>query len=220
MRTTLRKGGGYPPVIPLSLFRATLLLMLAMLSFSSYAQQTTVSGTVTDPSVETIPGVNILEKGTSNGAVTDLDGAFTLTASSPDAVLVFSFVGFATQEVALNGRATIEVVMSEDALGLDEIVVVGYGIQRKSDVTGSIAAIKSDEISRLPTPNVTQSLQGRVSGVQVTSGSGAPGSGTTIRIRGVGTLNNSNPLFVVDGMLLDDIDFLNPNDVASIEVLK
>jgi len=220
MRAILRKGGGYPPVIPLSLSKATLLVIAVFLSFATYAQQTSVSGTVTDPSGETIPGVNILEKGTTNGAVTDLDGAFTLTTSSPDAVLVFSFVGFATQEISLNGRATIEVVMGEDALGLDEVVVVGYGIQRKSDVTGSISAIKSDEISRLPTPDVTQSLQGRVSGVQVTSASGAPGEGTTIRIRGVGTLNNSNPLFVVDGMLLDDIDFINPNDVASIEVLK
>src|SRR5690554_3905495 len=220
MRTILRTRGGHPPLIPLGLSKVILLVMTVFMSFSSYAQQTTVSGTVTDSSGETIPGVNILEQGTTNGAVTDLDGTFTLTTSSADAVLVFSFVGFATQEIPLNGRATIEVVMGEDALGLDEVVVVGYGIQRKSDVTGSISAIKSDEISRLPTPNVTQSLQGRVSGVQVTSGSGAPGSGTTIRIRGVGTLNNSNPLFVVDGMLLDDIDFINPNDVESIEVLK
>src|SRR5690606_22046528 len=157
MRTILQERGGYPPPIPLSLHKASLLIVAVLLSFTSFAQQTTVSGTVTDPSGETIPGVNILEQSTSNGAVTDLDCAFTLTTSSPNAVLVFSFVGFATQEVALNGRATIEVTMSEDALGLDEVVVVGYGIQRKSDVTGSISAIKSDEISRLPSPNVTQS---------------------------------------------------------------
>lgn len=189
-------------------------------SLASHAQQTTVSGTVIDPNGETIPGVNILEKGTTNGTVSDLDGAFTLETTSPDAVLVFSFVGFETQEIPLDGQTTLEVTLGEGAQSLDEIVVVGYGIQRKSDVTGSISAIKSEEISRLPTPNVTQALQGRVSGVQVTSASGAPGSGTTIRIRGVGTLNNSNPLFVVDGMLLDDIDFINPNDVESIEVLK
>src|SRR5690606_38674440 len=104
MKTILRKGGGYTPILPLRLLRETLLAIAVFLSLSSYAQQTTVTGTVTDPSGETIPGVNILEQGTTNGAVTDLDGEFTLTTSSPNAVLVFSFVGFATQEVPLNGR--------------------------------------------------------------------------------------------------------------------
>lgn len=137
-----------------------------------------------------------------------------------DATLVFSFVGFTNQEIPINNQTEINLTLADDTSDLDEFVVVGYGLQRKSDLTGSISSIKSKEINRLPVSNVTQALQGRVSGVQVTSLSGAPGAGTTIRIRGVGTLNNSNPLFVVDGMLLDDIDFLNPNDVESMEVLK
>jgi TonB-linked SusC/RagA family outer membrane protein len=222
MRSILLKGRGKTFVIPPYLIRLPLTLIAVLLVFfsPSYAQETTVTGTVTDPDGETIPGVNILEKGTENGTVTDLDGVYTLTTASPEAILVFSFVGFESQEIPLEGRTDLDVVLGEGTQSLDEVVVVGYGIQRKSDVTGSISAIKSEEISRLPSPDVTQSLQGRVSGVQVTSGSGAPGSGTTIRIRGVGTLNNANPLYVVDGMLLDDIDFINPNDVESIEVLK
>src|SRR5690606_10198864 len=122
--------------------------------------------------------------------------------------------------IPVEGRTTLDGVMGADAVGLAEVGVVGYGSQRKSDVTGSISAIKSEEMSRLPTPIVTQPVQGRVSGAQVTSASGAPGAGTAASSRGVGTLNTSNPLVVVDGMLLDDIDFINPNDVASIEVLK
>lgn len=181
--------------------------------------QLQVQGTILDATGEPLPGASVLVKGTSIGTVSDLDGNYTLNASS-DAVLVFSFVGFLTQEIAVNNQTQINVTLSEDTADLDEFVVVGYGLQRKSDLTGSISSLKTEEINRLPTSDVTQSLQGRVSGVQVTSNSGAPGEGTTIRIRGVGTLNNSNPLFVVDGMLLDDIDFLNPNDVESMEVLK
>src|SRR5690606_32852376 len=153
MKSILRKRSGYWPIIPQPLARATLILMALLLSFSSYSQQITVTGTVTDPAGETIPGVNILEKGTSNGTVSDLDGAYTLNVAGPEAVLVFSFVGFTTQEIPVNGQTNLDVVMGEDAVGLDEVVVVGYGIQRKSDVTGSISAIKSEEISRLPTPN-------------------------------------------------------------------
>lgn len=200
-----------------------LILMVAVFLISidsSYGQQFTVNGNVSTSSGETLPGVNILEKGTSNGTVTDLDGDFSLQVSSPEAILLVSYVGYEAQEVIIGGQTTLAIILQEDTKSLDEVVVIGYGTQRKSDLTGAISSIKSEDITRIPTANVTQSLQGRISGVQVTSNSGAPGAGTTIRIRGVGTLNNSNPLFVVDGMLLDDIDFLNPNDVESMEVLK
>ncbi len=207
-----------------NLLNCKLLFSLLLVTFLRipilYAQDVTITGTVVDGSGETIPGVNILEAGTTNGTVTDLDGNFTLNVASSDAILTFSFVGFASQEIPLNGRSNLEVTLEQDISALDEVVVVGYGTQRKSDLTGAISSIKTEEITRIPTSNVVQSLQGRVSGVQVTSGSGAPGSGATVRIRGVGTLNNSSPLYVVDGMLLDDIDFINPNDVQSMEVLK
>jgi TonB-linked SusC/RagA family outer membrane protein len=195
----------------------TLFLMIGQVSFAQNEHQ--VQGTILDATGEPLPGVNIVIKGTSIGTVSDLDGKYSLNAPA-DAVLIFSFVGFLSQEIPINNQTEINITLADDTSDLDEFIVVGYGLQRKSDLTGSISSLKSEEINRLPVSDVTQSLQGRVSGVQVTSNSGAPGEGTTIRIRGVGTLNNSDPLFVVDGMLLDDIDFLNPNDVESMEVLK
>ena len=195
------------------------LLLFLKSSHVLYAQQNEIRGTVVDSTGEPLPGVNVVIKGSTTGTVTDLDGRYNLNVA-PNSVLIFSFVGFTTQEIPVNGRNQINVTLGDDTSDLSEFVVVGYGLQRKSDLTGSISSIKSEEISRLPVSDVTQSLQGRVSGVQITSNSGAPGAGTTVRIRGVGTLNNANPLFVVDGMLLDDIDFLNPNDVESMEVLK
>jgi TonB-linked SusC/RagA family outer membrane protein len=197
-----------------------LIPLFLILGQTTYAQTNVqVQGTIIDSTGEPLPGVNVVIKGTLTGTVSDLYGKYNLSAPS-DATLVFSFVGFTNQEIPINNQTEINLTLADDTSDLDEFVVVGYGLQRKSDLTGSISSIKSKEINRLPVSNVTQALQGRVSGVQVTSLSGAPGAGTTIRIRGVGTLNNSNPLFVVDGMLLDDIDFLNPNDVESMEVLK
>lgn len=204
------------------LFRSlcyVLFMLLIVYSQATWAQSGTVQGTVTDSNGDPLPGVNVVIKGTTNGTVTDLDGKYSLNAASDD-VLVYSFVGFMSREIPVNGQSEINVSLDDDTSDLEEFVVVGYGIQRKSDLTGSISSVKAEELTRLPVSDVTQSLQGRVSGVQITSNSGAPGSGATVRIRGVGTLNNSDPLFVVDGMLLDNIDFLNPNDVESMEVLK
>ncbi|WP_339878204.1 TonB-dependent receptor [uncultured Algoriphagus sp.] len=198
----------------------TLLLFSLFIVHDSFGQtNVSVQGTVLDSSGQPLPGVNVVIKGTTTGTVTDLDGKYSLEVPE-DAVLAFTFVGFKTMESPVSGRSTIDVTLEEDLGDLDEFVVVGYGLQRKSDLTGAISSVKSEDISRLPVSDVTQSLQGRVSGVQITQNSGAPGAGSTVRIRGVGTLNNSSPLYVVDGMLLDDINFLNPNDVESMEVLK
>ncbi|MDR7130892.1 TonB-linked SusC/RagA family outer membrane protein [Algoriphagus sp. 4150] len=197
-----------------------LLLFSLFIVHDSFGQTNVpVQGTVLDSSGQPLPGVNVVIKGTSTGTITDLDGKYSLDLPE-DAILVFTFVGFNAQEIPIGGRSTIDVTLEEDLSDLEEFVVVGYGIQRKSDLTGAISSVKSEDISRLPVSDVTQSLQGRVSGVQITQNSGAPGAGSTVRIRGVGTLNNSSPLYVVDGMLLDEIDFLNPNDVESMEVLK
>jgi TonB-linked SusC/RagA family outer membrane protein len=201
-------------------FIIPLLLFSLFFTPDSYGQTNVpVQGTVIDSSGQPIPGVNVVIQGTTTGTVTDLEGKYALQVPN-DAVLVFTFVGFKTMEMPLGGRSTIDLTLDEDFGDLDEFVVVGYGIQRKSDLTGAISTVKSEDISRLPVSDVTQSLQGRVSGVQITQNSGAPGAGSTVRIRGVGTLNNSSPLYVVDGMLLDDINFLNPTDVESMEVLK
>lgn len=199
-----------------------LLFSLIWLCFSSVQAQTKVEGVVTDgQSGEALIGVSVLVKGTNAGAVTDVNGKFTFEVKDPNkTVLVFNYTGYAAQTIALNGQKNLEVKMGEDLNALDQVVVVGYGTQRKSDLTGAVGTIKAKDIERIPTSSVDQALQGKIAGVYVSPVSGEPGKGAIIRIRGTGTLNNANPLYVVDGMLLDDIAFLNPQDVASIEVLK
>ena len=197
--------------------------ILAMVFFvvSAFGQKHTITGTLTDSETgEALIGATILEKGTSNGTITDIDGNYDLTVSSAEALLVFSYVGYANQELSVNGRTRIDVALGLDLMGLEEVVVVGYGTQQKKDLTSSIATIKSEEITKTPTNSAMQSLQGKVAGVQIVS-SGEPGAGPTVRVRGVGTLQgDSRPLYVVDGMFFDDINFLNPADIESISVLK
>ena len=199
------------------LFLFTSLLCFATIGMT---QGISISGIVTD-SIDntTLIGATVLVKNTNNGEVTGIDGSFTIQAEPTD-VLQISYIGYKTLEILINGRTEIDIRMSNISETLDEIVVVGYGVQRKSDLTGAVATVKAEEINRIPTGSVAQALQGKVAGVQITPTSGEPGAGAIIRIRGVGTLNDASPLFVVDGMLLDDIDFLNPSDVASVEILK
>ena len=182
------------------------------------AQSFVVRGKVTDGK-EPLIGVSIVLKGTSTGTISDIDGNFEIQAE-PQGTLTFSYIGFLTQDVPIASQRTINITMVEDQQSLKEVVVVGYGTQRKSDLTGSVSSVKSKDIQGIATPSVEQTLQGKISGVMVTPASGSPGAGAVIRIRGTGTLNNSNPFYVVDGMLTDDISFINPNDVESIEVLK
>ena len=187
------------------------------------AQQATpgrVSGVVTSTDeARPIPSVNVLVKGTRVGTLTGPNGRYSIAAGPTD-TLVFRFIGYAPQEIAVAGREFVNVVMTPQAVALSAIVVTGYGTQQRRDVTGAISSVSGEKLTEQATPSVAQALQGRVAGVQVTPESGEPGAQAVIRIRGVGTLNNASPLYVVDGMLLDDIGFLNPNDIQSIEVLK
>ncbi|MDD2963651.1 MAG: TonB-dependent receptor [Bacteroidales bacterium] len=199
--------------------RLLILLPLMVFGLVLQAQQLTISGKVTDASGETLPGVSIQVKGTQMGTVTDVTGKYTLQAGS-DAVLIFSFIGMKSQEVALAGRTTLNVRLEPLATQLDEVVVVGYGSTKKMDLTGSVTTIKSDKIANQSVANIGQALQGKVAGVQVTQ-SGAPGSSPIIRIRGLGTVNSSaDPLYVVDGVLTNDISFLSPTDIESTTILK
>lgn len=168
----------------------------------------------------TLPGVNIVEKGTMNGTVTDIDGNFTIKVAGPNAILRFSSIGFAQQEVEIGGRTKIDVVLKENIEKLEEVVVVGYGVQKKADVTGAISTIKTEELTSIPVTNVATAMQGRASGVQVVQNSGSPGANVSIKVRGTGTINNSDPLYVVDGFITQDINFLNPDDVQDIQILK
>ncbi len=187
---------------------------------ASYAQNVAVKGTVTDAKTgETLIGVSVGVKGTSTGTQTDVNGAFTINAPS-NATLVFSYIGYTAQEVPVNGQTTINVKLQGRASNLNEVVVIGYGTQRKLDNTGSVASVKGAEISKQASVNPLSALQGKVSGVTVTN-NGSPGSSPAITIRGLGTVyGNVSPLFVVDGTWYSDISFLNNNDIENITVLK
>lgn len=178
-----------------------------------------VEGTVVDQNGEPLIGVSVVIDGTTTGTTTDIDGKYSLTVKEPNANLVFSYVGHKAKIVPAN-KSVINITMEEDAQMMDEVVVVGYGVMKKSDVTGAISSVKADAITRQPTSNVAQSLQGLVAGVTATSNSGAPGGSVAVRVRGIGTVNNSDPLYVVDGMPVSTIDYLSSSDIQSMEVLK
>jgi TonB-linked SusC/RagA family outer membrane protein len=186
----------------------------------SLSAQVTVSGKVTDEKGEALIGANILVKNTTLGTITDIDGSWTLKVQDPYATLVFSYTGYTTQELPLKGQNTLDVVLRESAMLINEVVVVGYGTQRKSDLTGSVSSVKSEDIQKIAAANPIQALQGKVAGVQVSAASGRPGEGPVVRIRGTGTLNGASPIFVVDGLILSNIDFLNAADIERMEVLK
>ncbi|RUA29397.1 MAG: hypothetical protein DSY77_15125 [Bacteroidetes bacterium] len=196
------------------------LFLLLFFSVSLAYAQLELKGTVTDLSTqEPIPGVSIKVVGTERGTVTDLDGNYNLNVDE-NATLRFSFIGYKTKEVPVNGRTSINIQMEENIEALEEVVVVGYGAIKKSDLTGSVTSIKGEELKTVPTANPVDALQGKVSGVQITNSSGAPGSSPIVRIRGVGTSGNPSPIYVVDGVITNDISFLNSTDIESIEVLK
>jgi TonB-linked SusC/RagA family outer membrane protein len=183
--------------------------------------QATITGTVFDSDAQPLPGVNVLVKGSSNGTTTDANGKFSLAADPANTVLVFSFIGYTTQEVTVGGRSVVDITLEADTRTLNEVVVVGYGTQKKSDVTGSVGVVKGSDLLIAPVNNALQGLKGKVAGVNVFLNSGSPTSSPRVVIRGVGTINAaSGPLYVVDGVVMEDIKFLNPNDIESMEVLK
>ncbi len=186
-----------------------------------YAQVKTITGTVSaSDTKETLPGVSILIKGTTIGTVSDLNGNYTLKVSQPGAILIFSYMGYLPQEIPTGDKSEINIELQIRKMALEELVVIGYGTVKKSDLSGSVGSIKSEDITKITALNPVQSLQGKVAGVQVTSTSGVPGESPIVRIRGVGTFNSSSPIYVVDGIIMDGIAFLNSADITSMEVLK
>jgi len=203
--------------------KKVLIFSILVLFVTSVAaqQKITVSGVVTDETNLGLPGVTIVEEGTQNGTITNFDGEYTIEVAE-QGTLVFSFIGYQPQEVEVQGRTSINVRMTEDMVDIEEVVVVGYGTLVVKDLTSAIATVKADELERTPSGQTMQALQGKVAGLQVVS-SGAPGDAPTIRVRGVGSYpgqNNEAPLYVVDGMFFNSIDFLNPADIATVSVLK
>src|SRR5690606_17301499 len=215
----------------------------------AWLQTRSVSGTVSDENGITLPGVNVIEEGTSNGVSTDIDGNYQISVPS-DATLVFSYVGFIAQEIPVSGREVINVTLLEDLQDLEEVVVIGYGTQLKEDISGSVSSIDADDLSEIPQVSIDQLIQGRAAGVMVTQDSGQPGGSVSVRIRGVTSLQGSNePLYVIDGVPISGdsrnvatsgrsiasgtdiggdmsstgvspLSSLNPNDIASIDILK
>jgi TonB-linked SusC/RagA family outer membrane protein len=203
------------------MIRLFTVFIISLLPVISHAQSRVVSGKVLSGEDNLpLPGVNVIVEGTSKGTVTNVDGQYSIELAENEAVLMFSFMGFESQKVPVAGQSVVDVTLRVDSKTLDEVVVIGYGTVRKSDLTGSVSSIKSEEIVKVPAVNPMQALQGKVAGVQITTGSGAPGQAPIVRIRGTGTFNNSNPIYVVDGVQLDDITYLNAGDIESIEVLK
>lgn len=197
------------------------LLVCFFIASSQILYGQTISGTVSDANtLEPLIGVNIILDGTSTGTTTDMDGRFTLNVPSLDGVLIFRYIGYITQEVQIAGRTNINVRLAEQIISGQELVVVAYGLQQRSLVTGAISRIEARQIEQSASLRVEQALQGRTAGVIVMQNSGQPGSSATVRIRGIGTTGNADPLYIVDGMPVVNIDFLSPNDIASIEVLK
>ena len=197
-------------------------LLIVFLSglFAGYAQTFSVSGNVTDENNMPLLGVNVIVKGESRGTTTDFDGNYTVENISPGDVLQFSYVGFQTQEKTITNQQTVNVVLQTDSESLDEVLVIGYGTQTKKEVTGAVSVVGSQTIEDLNPTRVEQALQGTVPGVNITSTSGSPGSGSTINIRGISTNGDNRPLILVDGNVIEDLSVINPNDIESINVLK
>jgi TonB-linked SusC/RagA family outer membrane protein len=196
------------------------ILTLVLRPFHVSAQSQTIGGTVKDSKGEALIGAAVRVKGTQAGTTVDPNGSFRLQVPAGGETLIISFTGMTTKEVPINGQSNINVVLANSEQALNDVVVIGYGTARKSDLTGAVASVSSAQLTQVATADPVQALQGRVSGVEVTSNSGQPGSGTRIRVRGVGTINNSDPLYVVDGVQTGDISFLLPTDIESTEILK
>ncbi len=198
----------------------TQVCLLLFCSCSLFSQSLTITGVVTDAEDGSpLIGANVFIENTTTGTTTDFDGNYTLSANSGD-VLEFSYVGYKTQTVVVGATTTIDVVLSTDVASLGEVVVIGYGTQKKADLTGAISQLDDEDLQSTPASNVNQTLQGKIAGVQVTS-TGTPGASADVKLRGVGTYTTDpSPLYVVDGMYFDNIDFLNPSDIKSLNVLK
>jgi TonB-linked SusC/RagA family outer membrane protein len=198
-----------------------LLFILVVFAFPALAQERIVSGSITDAdNGNTLPGVSIVLKGTQTGTVSDIKGNYSIKVTSNKDVLVFSFVGYEPQEIAVGNKFFVNAILTPSVTYLKELVVIGYGTQKREDLTGSVASVSSEDMRAMPVSRVESALQGKAAGVVVTQTSGEPGATPRVSIRGITTINNSDPLYVVDGTPVTSIDYLNPSDVESVDILK
>ena len=206
------------PVFYLTFLMLSIILFSAS-SFQAYGQGNVVTGRITSSTGDPVPGASVLVKGTRNGTSTNATGNFSLNVGNPNATLVISSTGYDRQEIALNGRTSVDVSLVTASTQLEQVVVIGYGTANKRDLTGSIVKVSGKEVANKPNTNPVASLQGKVSGLSVVN-AGQPGQEPDIRIRGTISRYQTKPLYVVDGLFNDNINFLNPSDIESIEILK
>lgn len=200
---------------------ATLLVTIVISGAMAFAQTKTVTGTVIDDLDEPMIGVNVSVKGTTNGTITDIDGNYTITGASANDILVFSFVGMNSQEIKIGDQTKIDVKMAEDSQMLEDVVVIGYGTMKKKDLTGSVSTVGSDKLTAVPVANAAEALQGKMAGVQITASEGSPDASVSIRVRGGGSITQSNePLYIVDGFPVDNINDIPSSDIEDITILK
>lgn len=192
---------------------------LMLQSIPLHAQSVNVTGTIVDDTGQALPGVSILEKGTTNGTTTDPGGKYSIEVASGSSILVFSFIGYESQEILVGNRSTVDLSMQTDVMALQEVVVTGYTTQSRRDITGAVSVVKASELLATPAGNLQQQLQGRVAGV-VTSGTGVPGAGAKVRVRGFGSFGNNDPLYIIDGVPTYNVNNINPQDIESMQVLK
>jgi TonB-dependent starch-binding outer membrane protein SusC len=199
----------------------TFILMNFLLVFKVSAQGSAITGVIVDEKNQPLTGVNVVVKGKTTGTISDIDGKYSIIAASTD-ILSFTFVGFKTEEIPVGTQTQINVTLKEEVTALNEVVVIGYGVQKRSDLTGAVSSVSSEKLQNMPVLGIDQALQGKIAGVDISSNSGAPGSDMTIRIRGTGTINNADPIVVVDGMIFgqDILKTINSSDIESISVLK
>lgn len=198
-----------------------LLLFFVTIVSGTYAQQRVVTGTVTDPNDEPLPGVTVVVDGTTIGTVTDGDGNYSLSIPADTETLLFTYVGMRTQEISIDGRTAIQVQMEEDAIGIEEVVAIGYGVVRKRDLTGSVSSVDAEEIARTSSSNAIQALQAQVPGLDIQQSSGQAGAGVNLTLRGNRSISASNsPLILVDGIEYGSTLDINPSDIESMDILK
>jgi len=204
-----------------TIMRRTIFLIVLIFSCSIvFGQARKVTGVVSDEKSELLPGVNVVLKGTTTGTITDANGTFSINVPKGTAILQFSFVGCELMEMDVAGMETVEIKLKQSTIGLEEIVTVGYGTQKKVNLSGSVESLKGENLAKRNTVMTSQALQGMAAGVTVTANNGKPGKeGTTVRIRGIGTINDNNPLVLIDGVS-SSLDAIDPNDIESMSILK
>ena len=201
--------------------KIALLLVMVLCALGVHAQALTVTGVVmAQDEPDPVIGANVMIKGTTNGTITDMDGKFSIQAKAGD-VLQVSFMGYKSQDVKISNAGPLNITLVADNVQLQEVVAVGYGTMKKSDITGAVSSVRAEDLQKTPMATVDQALQGKAAGVTVNANSGQPGAAAEIRIRGIGSVKSeSTPIYVVDGVVLKDITFLTPSDIQSMEIMK